>query len=85
MDSQKRVVLTEKDIDGALDRICDDLLKRHPDLKEMVLVGIRTGGVYLADRLRKKILQKRGLDLPTGIIDITLYETIGPGSAKPRR
>jgi pyrimidine operon attenuation protein/uracil phosphoribosyltransferase len=73
MDSQKKVVQTEKDIDRALDRICDDLLKRHPELKEMVLVGIRTGGVYLADRLRKKILLKRGVDLPTGIIDITLY------------
>src|SRR4030043_1450479 len=73
MDSRKKVVQTEKDIDRALDRICDDLLKRHPELKEMVLVGIRTGGVYLADRLRKKILLKRGIDLPTGIIDITLY------------
>jgi len=73
MDSRKKVVQTEKDIDKALDRICDDLLKRHPELKEMVLVGIRTGGVYLADRLRRKILQKRGVDLPTGVIDITLY------------
>jgi pyrimidine operon attenuation protein/uracil phosphoribosyltransferase len=36
-------------------------------------LGIRTGGVYLADRLRKKILLKREVDLPTGIIDITLY------------
>ena len=67
------MVQTEKDIDKALDLICDDLLKRHSELKEMVLVGIRTGGVYLADRLRKKILQKTGIDLPTGIIDITLY------------
>jgi hypothetical protein len=39
MDSRKKVVQTEKDIDRALDRICDDLLKRHPELKEMVLVG----------------------------------------------
>ncbi len=37
------------------------------------MVGIRTGGVFLAERLRQKILQKRGIDLPTGIIDITLY------------
>jgi len=39
----------------------------------MVLVGIRTGGVFLTERLRQKILQKKGIDLPTGIIDITLY------------
>ena len=39
----------------------------------MVLVGIRTGGAFLAERLRQKIRQKKGLDLPTGVIDITLY------------
>src|SRR5512139_917677 len=72
MDSTK-VVQGEKEIEASLNHICDHLLKRHPQLNEMVLVGIRTGGVYLADRLRKKILQKKGVDLPTGIIDITLY------------
>ena len=46
---------------------------RHPQLNDMVLVGIRTGGVFLAERLKEKILQKGGIDLPTGIIDIALY------------
>jgi pyrimidine operon attenuation protein/uracil phosphoribosyltransferase len=69
----KQIVQTDKDIEAALNQICDQLLGRHPQLGEMVLVGIRTGGVFLAERLRQKILQKRGIDLPTGIIDITLY------------
>jgi pyrimidine operon attenuation protein / uracil phosphoribosyltransferase len=72
MDS-KQIVQTEKDIEIALSQICEQLLSRHPQLSEIVLVGIRTGGVFLAERLRKKILQKRGVELPTGIIDITLY------------
>ena len=72
MDSTK-VVQDEKEIEASLNQICDCLLKRHPELEQMVLVGIRTGGVYLAERLRRKILQKKGIDLPTGIIDITLY------------
>jgi pyrimidine operon attenuation protein/uracil phosphoribosyltransferase len=69
----KQIVQTEKDIEFSLNQICDHLLKRNPLLAEMVLVGIRTGGVFLAERLRQKILQKKGIDLPTGIIDITLY------------
>jgi pyrimidine operon attenuation protein/uracil phosphoribosyltransferase len=72
MDS-KQIVQTEKDIETALTQICEQLLSRHPQLNEMVLVGIRTGGVFLAERLRKKILEKRGVELPMGIIDITLY------------
>ncbi len=69
----KQVVQTEKDIEFSLDQICDQVLNRNPRLAGMVLVGIRTGGVFLAERLRQKILQKMGIDLPTGIIDITLY------------
>jgi len=69
----KQIVQGEKDIDVALDQICEQLLSRHLRLDEMVLVGIRTGGVFLAERLKKKILLKRGVDLPMGIIDITLY------------
>src|SRR4030065_2268608 len=71
--ASKQIVQGEKDIGIALDQILEQLLSRHPQLSEMVLVGIRTGGVFLAERLRQKILQKRGIDLPTGIIDITLY------------
>jgi pyrimidine operon attenuation protein/uracil phosphoribosyltransferase len=69
----KQIVQGEKDIEIALNLICEQLLSRHLQLSEMVLVGIRTGGVFLAERLKKKILEKRGIDLPTGIIDITLY------------
>ena len=71
--ASKKIVQGEKDIEIALNLICEQLLSRHPQLSEMVLVGIRTGGVFLAERLKKKILEKRGIDLPTGIIDITLY------------
>jgi pyrimidine operon attenuation protein / uracil phosphoribosyltransferase len=69
----KQVVQTEKDVEFSLNQICDQVLSRNLRLEEMVLVGIRTGGVFLAERLRQKILQKKGIDLPTGIIDITLY------------
>jgi pyrimidine operon attenuation protein/uracil phosphoribosyltransferase len=69
----KQIVQTEKEMEVAINQICEQLLKKHPQLNEMVLVGIRTGGVFLAERLRQKIFQKKGVDLPTGIIDITLY------------
>jgi len=69
----KQIVQTEKEMEVAINQICEQLLEKHPQLNEMVLVGIRTGGVFLAERLRQKIFQKKGVDLPTGIIDITLY------------
>ncbi len=71
--SSKQIIHNEVDIENFLNRICDQLLQKHPQLKEMVLVGIRSGGVYLAQRLKQKIFQKSGVDLPAGVIDITLY------------
>lgn len=69
----EQIVQGEKDIEVALNQICEQLLSRHPQLDEMVLVGIRTGGVFLAERLKRKIVLMGGVDLPVGIIDITLY------------
>jgi len=69
----KEVVQTEKEIEASLNRICEQVLNRHPQLNETVLVGIRTGGVFLAERLKDRILRSKGVDLPTGIIDINLY------------
>jgi pyrimidine operon attenuation protein/uracil phosphoribosyltransferase len=69
----KEIIQSGQDIEASLDHICHQLLSRHPHLDEVVLVGIRTGGVFLAQRLKKKILQRQGIDLPTGIIDIALY------------
>lgn len=69
----KEIVQTEKEIEASLDRICEQLLNRHPQLNEVVLVGIRTGGVFLAERLKDRILRRKGVNLPTGIIDINLY------------
>ena len=69
----KQIVLGGRDIERALNQICKRLLSTHPQLNDMVLVGIRTGGVFLAERLKQRILQERGIDLPAGIIDVTLY------------
>ena len=69
----KEIIQTGHEMEASLDHICHQLLSRHPRLDDVVLVGIRTGGVYLAERLKRRILQKQGIDLPTGIIDIALY------------
>jgi len=71
--TSRQIVQGEQDIEIALNQICEQLLSRHPQLDETVLVGIRTGGVFLAERLKQKIVLKRDLKLPMGIIDITLY------------
>jgi pyrimidine operon attenuation protein/uracil phosphoribosyltransferase len=51
----------------------------------MVLVGIQTGGVFLAERLKKKISRIEGMDIPMGVLDITLYrDDLRTSNKKPR-
>ncbi len=57
----------------ALMRITHEILERNQGSRDLVLIGIRTGGVYLAERIRKKIEEIEKNKIPFGIIDITLY------------
>ena len=70
---QKRVVMDAEGIDRSLTRIAYEILEKNKGMEELVLVGIRTGGVFLAERLQKKISGTEGKLLPVGVLDVTLY------------
>jgi len=69
----KEVIMDEGAMERALVRITHEILERNQGVEDLALVGIRTGGVYLADRIRDKIEQLEQVRVPSGIIDITLY------------
>jgi len=57
----------------ALVRIAHEIVEKNKGIKDLCLVGIRTRGAILAERLRGCIEQIEGTALPLGILDITLY------------
>jgi len=68
-----KVVMDAEGIDRALTRIAYEILEKNKGVDDIVLVGIRTGGVFLAKRLADKISGIEGREIPMGIVDITLY------------
>jgi pyrimidine operon attenuation protein/uracil phosphoribosyltransferase len=60
------------DIDRALSRVAHEILEKHGG-GEMSLVGIRTRGVPIAQRLAAKIGEFGGHEPPIGLLDINLY------------
>jgi pyrimidine operon attenuation protein/uracil phosphoribosyltransferase len=68
-----RVVMDAQAIDRALTRVAHEILERNKGTSDLALIGIRSRGVYIAERLRAKIRAIEDTDIPTGIIDITLY------------
>src|SRR5262245_9258819 len=81
-DGRDTLLMDGKAIDRALNRITHEILEHHGDPGGLALVGIRSRGVPLAERLKKRIAASERRDVPVGILDITLYRddltTIGP-------
>ena len=61
------------DMTRAMTRIAHEILERNKGVKDLGLVGIRTGGVHLAHRLVRRIQDIEGVTVPIGELDITLY------------
>ena len=73
---EKRVkaeVMSAMDIKRALTRIAHEILEKNEGSENLVLLGIRTRGVFLAERLRAIIRDCENHDVEMGILDITLY------------
>ena len=69
---EKHVLMEATDVSQSLSRIADEILERG-DLDRLALVGIRTRGVPLAQRLAAMIGSKANFHVPVGVLDITLY------------
>jgi pyrimidine operon attenuation protein/uracil phosphoribosyltransferase len=70
---RKKVIMSVQDIERALDRIALQILEKNLKVDDIVIVGIHTGGVFLADRLHRIIEKRENKELPAGSLDITLY------------
>ena len=57
----------------ALTRITYEIIEQNKGTDDLVLVGIKTRGVYLAKRIHDRIQKLEGVDVPVGELDITLY------------
>ena len=80
-----KVAMDAQGIDRSLTRIAYEILEHNKGSAELVLVGIQKGGVYLAERLRRKLRVMEGMEVPLGILDINLYrDDIATGNSKPR-
>lgn len=70
---QERLLMDAQEMSRALSRISHEILERNKGIEGLALVGIRTGGVFLAQRLATRIQQIEKREVPIGELDITLY------------
>lgn len=54
-------------------RMSHEILERNKGSNNIVLMGMRTRGEFLANRIHAKIKEIEGIELPLGVLDVTLY------------
>lgn len=78
----KRELLDAADIRRVIRRMAVEIVEKESDLDSLILVGIRTRGLPLAERLADEIEASEGIRPPIGALDITFYRddlsAIGP-------
>ncbi|MBC8631024.1 Bifunctional protein pyrR [uncultured Clostridium sp.] len=70
---EKAQLMDDKAITRAITRISHEIIERNKGIEDVVLVGIKTRGVPIANRISKKIESIEGELVNTGEVDITLY------------
>ena len=68
--------MNAQDIERAVRRLAREIAERARAAgaeRELAIVGVRRGGVHLAERLRKELSRALGAEPPAGTLDIALY------------
>ncbi len=68
-----RVVLSSGDISRALRRVAHEILERNKGPADLVLLGIPSRGVPLAQRLAAVLREVEGVNVPVGTLDVTMF------------
>src|SRR4051812_15270956 len=69
----KAKVMEADDVRRALVRVAHEIVERNKGTEDLVIVGIRTRGAPLANRLAEMIETFEGVNIPSGALDVTLY------------
>jgi pyrimidine operon attenuation protein/uracil phosphoribosyltransferase len=69
----KSIIMDEAQIERTIHRMAHEIIEQNKGLEKIRLVGIRSRGVPLAERISSYLKEIESTDIPVGIIDITLY------------
>jgi pyrimidine operon attenuation protein/uracil phosphoribosyltransferase len=82
-----KVILNSEQIERTLDKLGDSIISDIPAKFEIAVIGIRSRGEILAQRLSSRLSSKLDRDVPCGTLDITLYRddlNSPQGNAQPQ-
>ncbi len=68
-----KTIMDQNSVTRTISRMVNEILERNNGAEDIVIIGIRTRGVYIAERIVAEIEKLEGIKPPLGTLDITLY------------
>lgn len=69
----EKIIIDTEQFQRVISRISHQIIEKHADFSDVVLVGIKRRGAEIAERLRQRIWTLAGVELPLMALDITFY------------
>lgn len=69
----RTTVMDAEDVRRATWRMAHEIIERNPDTSHVVIVGLQTGGVWIAQQLARIIGEVNGTDVAMGTLDVAFY------------
>lgn len=85
MSHEEHAIMDETAMRRALTRIAHEILEKNKGVENCMLVGIRTRGIYLAQRIAERIQEIEGIPVPVAEIDVTPYRDDRGGKREETR
>jgi pyrimidine operon attenuation protein/uracil phosphoribosyltransferase len=76
----KARIMDATKIRRVLARVATEIIERNRNLKNLVIVGVKTRGIAIGRRIARLVKELEGVDVPVGILDITRYRDDVPAA-----
>ncbi len=70
---RKAKIMDSEEMRRAIVRVSHEIVEANSGTEGLILIGIRKRGVPMAERIREQIVAIEGVEVPLGVLDITLY------------
>src|SRR5438093_9646667 len=73
MNDEKQILFDKDELGRTITRMAYEVIEKTTSAADLVLIGIRSRGVYLARRMARKVYEITGKDVPVGVLDVSSY------------
>ncbi|MFC1512671.1 bifunctional pyr operon transcriptional regulator/uracil phosphoribosyltransferase PyrR [bacterium] len=70
---EKKLIMDSKEMMRTVRRMVHEIIEKSHGIKDLIIIGLQTRGVYIAEKIAREIKKTEGRKVSTGVLDFSLY------------